>query len=139
MPDVFNPIIGNSVNQIPHDAVRGLGHPRSPEWHRVEREHLAVEGWCRFCGGTTKLQVHHKTPFHLDPAKELDPTNLITLCEDVKDGVECHLHVGHLGNWKNFNPNVAEVAVSPLPCVPSPFAKHVPCPIPTSSTNSVLS
>lgn len=101
------------------EEVRGLGHPRSPEWHKVEKEHLAVEGWCRYCGATTALQVHHVEPFHLDPAKELDPTNLITLCENSHDGVECHLHIGHLGNWKNFNPAVRTVADSPKAGVPA--------------------
>lgn len=96
-----------------------VGTKRSDKWPEVEKAHLRVEGWCRNCGGTTLLQVHHKMPFHLDQAKELDPTNLITLCEDFKDGVECHLHVGHLGNWKSFNPAIAEVANSPAPGQPA--------------------
>src|ERR1700722_1082943 len=88
---------------------------RSPKWHEVERAHLAKEGWGRNCGATSALQVHHKMPFHLDPVRELDPTNLITLCENFRDGVECHLHVGHLGNCKNFNPQIAQIADSPAP------------------------
>jgi 5-methylcytosine-specific restriction protein A len=44
-------------------------------------------------------------PFHLDQALELDPSNLIALCEGSKE-VNCHLFVGHLGNYKGFNPDV---------------------------------
>lgn len=101
---------------------RALGHARSPEWHRVEQEHLAKEPFCRYCGGTKLLQVHHVSPFHLDPQRELDPSNLITLCEDYKDGVECHLHIGHLGNWKTFNPHVRDVANAPAAGTPATTA-----------------
>lgn len=92
---------------------RALGHPRSPHWHAVEEAHLRLEPFCKYCGGTASLQVHHVLPFHLDPSRELDPTNLITLCENSQLGVECHLHIGHLGNWKTFNPHVRDVANSP--------------------------
>lgn len=122
------------------ETLRALGHARSPHWPKVEAAHLAAEPFCRYCGGTKSLQVHHKEPFHLDPTKELDPTNLITLCEDYKDGVECHLHVGHLGNWKSFNPHVADVANSPGPGIPATVAALLKptnsSPCPTNSTNS---
>ena len=52
------------------------------------------------------LEVHHIKPFHLNPALELDPINLATLCESKKDGVNCHLWFGHLGNFKSFNVDV---------------------------------
>lgn len=75
--------------------------------------HLASEPFCKACGHEADLEVHHIEPFHLDPAKELDPTNLITLCEATPQ--ECHLHIGHLGNWKNFNPKVREQATISQP------------------------
>ena len=50
-------------------------------------------------------------PFHLDPALELDPTNLITLCMDEK---ECHLHIGHGGSFKQYNPEVRRMAAEAL-------------------------
>jgi len=86
------------------------GTKRSPEWRGVEQAHLKQQDYCMYCGGQSNLQVHHVEPFHLDPSKELDPTNLITLCE--KMGSDCHLHIGHLGNWKNFNPQVRVIANS---------------------------
>lgn len=49
------------------------------------------------------LHVHHIVPFHVDPSKELDPTNLITLC-----GKYCHYTIGHLMDYKSWNPNVIE-------------------------------
>lgn len=64
------------------------------------------------CGGRKMVEVHHKVPFHVDPARELDPANLITLCESKKGGVNCHLFLGHLGNYKHANPTVAEDAAN---------------------------
>jgi hypothetical protein len=43
-------------------------------------------------------------PFHLYPQLELDPSNLITLCE-IK-GRDHHLLIGHLDDWESYNPNV---------------------------------
>lgn len=106
-----------SLHEIFDERLQGSA--RSPEWHRVEEAHIKAEPWCRNCGGTKNLQVHHVEPFHLHPEKELDPTNLITLCEDYHDGVECHLHIGHLGNWKNFNPYVRLTANSPSIGIPA--------------------
>lgn len=86
---------------------------RSPRWWNVREKHLRSEPWCRFCGGTLKLEVHHVKPFHLFPHLELDPTNLITLCE--AKGLNCHLMRGHLGNWHQWNPNIREQAIKPRP------------------------
>lgn len=95
--------------------------PRSPKWRTVEKHHIATEGWCRKCGSTKDLQVHHCIPFHHDPTLELDPKDLLTLCET--SGVECHLKHGHLGNWKQFNPNVRD-DLSPMPGVPASKYKN---------------
>jgi hypothetical protein len=94
---------------------RALGHARSTQWPAVEKAHLRKEPFCRYCGGQRALQVHHIRPFHLHPEDELNAANLITLCEDAKDGIECHLHIGHLGNWKLFNPHVRVIADAPEP------------------------
>ena len=86
---------------------------RSPHWPAVRRAHLAIEGWCRACGNTKNLEVHHIQPFHLHPELELEPTNFLTLCEVI--GSDCHLHKGHLGNWKSFNPVVNTQCTFPKP------------------------
>lgn len=85
---------------------------RSPHWHTFEKHWLEKHGTCEACDGTKKLQVHHEVPFHKDPSKELDPTNVLTLCEDGK--TNCHLHIGHNGNFRNDNPNVRKDAAKNL-------------------------
>lgn len=86
------------------------GAKRSSKWPSVRRQFLKANPSCAVCGGKKKLEVHHKLPFHLHPDRELDPENLITLCENKADGVNCHLLFGHLGNFKSFNPNVSDDA-----------------------------
>jgi hypothetical protein len=83
-----------------------LEEKRSGQWPRVRAEHLAAHPACEVCGHTgEKINVHHILPFHLHPERELDPKNLITLCED-ENFVNCHLFIGHLGNFHGWNPAV---------------------------------
>lgn len=83
------------------------GAKRSGKWPTVRKAHLAKNPSCEVCGGTKKIEVHHIKPFHLHPELELDPSNLISLCEGASD-VNCHLLFGHLGNFKSLNKNVVE-------------------------------
>ena len=83
-------------------------HKRSAHWPSVRKNHLKSNPTCALCEGTRKLEVHHIKPFHTHPEFELDPDNLITLCEDKGHGVYCHLFFGHLGNYKSINTNVLE-------------------------------
>ena len=92
------------------DAHVGHGIERSPKWPHVEKLHLKLEPVCAACGSSKKLNVHHKKPFHLFPQLELDLNNLITLCMDK----ECHVKIGHGGNFKDYNPDVAEDAAKVL-------------------------
>ena len=85
---------------------------RSPKWPSVRLKHLLAHHSCAACGSTTDLEVHHKKPYHLHPELELDPTNLLTLCESDKNGVNCHLLFGHLGDYHSYNPNVSEDAIN---------------------------
>lgn len=86
------------------------GARRSSQWPKARAAHLALWPSCALCGGETALEVHHVVPFHRDASKELDPTNLITLCESGRGGVNCHLFAGHLGNYKSDNPTVVDDA-----------------------------
>ncbi len=91
------------------DAAQGkhpLGTTRSGKWSSVRKAHLELHPVCEVCGGKDKIEVHHKKPFHLHPDLELNPQNLISLCESGKNGINCHLAVGHLGNFKSFNETV---------------------------------
>ena len=91
-----------------HDIAHGKpARLRSSEWRHVEKDHLAKEPACQWCGATVHLQVHHIKPFHLAPELELDPDNLITLCEEG-GYLNCHLIHGHVGSFKNFNPAIRE-------------------------------
>jgi len=89
------------------------GTKRSPQWAGVRQTHLVLEPWCRGCGGTINLEVHHIKSFHEHPDLELDRHNLLTLCE--RAGFQCHLKKGHLGNWKKINPHVTMDATMPRP------------------------
>ena len=81
---------------------------RSSRWPTVRKKHVLKYNRCAACGGTTKLEVHHIKPFHLFPELELDPSNLLTLCDENKGGHSCHLLFGHLGNFKSYNTTVVE-------------------------------
>ena len=83
---------------------------RSKQWPKVRKEYLKKHPKCFICLGIKKLNVHHIKPFHKQPELELNPTNFITLCENNKGGINCHLFVGHLGNFKSWNENVIEDA-----------------------------
>jgi hypothetical protein len=107
-----------------NESVRcGVAEARSPEWPRVEKEHLRIQPHCACCKpGTNEgasLQVHHKFPFHYcialgRPDLELDQRNLITLCENTKDkpSDDHHLLIGHLDNFQSSNLNVDKDVVT---------------------------
>jgi 5-methylcytosine-specific restriction endonuclease McrA len=100
---------------IPQCAVRAalsIANPRSPHWPAVRAAHLRAHPCCAACGGTEDLQVHHIAPFHLHAHLELDPKNLITLCE--KTGHWCHFRIGHVYDWRSWNCFVVEDAADSL-------------------------
>ena len=81
------------------------GKSRSTKWPAFRDAYLKGKV-CIACGGKDKLQAHHIEPFHLNPEKELDENNLVPLCESKAYGINCHLFVGHLGNFRSFNVDV---------------------------------
>jgi 5-methylcytosine-specific restriction enzyme A len=87
------------------------GSKRSGEWPTVRKRHLEKFPYCMVCGSKKNLEVHHIEPFHLNPSRELDPENLITLCESKGEGINCHLLVGHLGSFKSLNSEVVQDAM----------------------------
>ncbi len=76
---------------------------RSSKWNSIRKQHIKDNPSCIACGRTSKLEVHHKIPVHINPELELDPSNLVTLCADP-----CHLLFGHLFNFKSYNKMVIE-------------------------------
>ena len=83
---------------------------RSPQWTNVRRKFLKKYPKCSVCGSIQNLNVHHIKPYHLHPELELEESNLITLCENYKKGIHCHLLVGHLGDYRKINPHCIEDA-----------------------------
>jgi hypothetical protein len=79
---------------------------RSSEWSKVRNAFVKKYYRCAACGKKKSwklgLQVHHVVPFSVDPSKELDEDNLITLCADH------HMWMGHLGFFQSWNPDVRE-------------------------------
>ena len=79
---------------------------RSSRWPTARKRWLAIHPACAVCGTTEDVQVHHKTPVHVDPTLELDEGNFITLCEKYGH----HFLYGHCLEWRAFNPNVEKDA-----------------------------
>ena len=94
----------NLEDEAEHGHVHVLSEPRSGKWPAVRSAYLQKQPACEACASRNQLQVHHVVPFHNDPGKELDPTNLITLCR------RCHLLLGHAGNYRLANRHVREDA-----------------------------
>jgi len=90
-----------------HLRERSKRKTRSPHWESTAKAFLESHPACSACGATRRLQVHHRQPFHLHPELELDPTNLIGLCMSTK---ECHLRLGHGGNFKGYVPEIQELS-----------------------------
>ena len=89
------------------DGKAPKGAKRSGSWRRVRANHLASDPNCAVCGSMRRLTVHHCVPFHIAPDLELEPDNLITLCQKGRfSGLDCHLIFGHLGNFRGVNPMV---------------------------------
>lgn len=80
---------------------KGLFSGRDYRWGKVRKEHLMKYNECFICRKRSDLEVHHIVPVHVDPDRELDPNNLITLC-----GKYCHFIFGHLMDWKSWNPDI---------------------------------
>jgi hypothetical protein len=80
-----------------------LSADRSPRWHIIRRRWLILHPLCAACGQGDHLEVHHVQPFYLFPELELDEGNLLTLCSKGPGGMDCHLVIGHSGDWKAYN------------------------------------
>jgi len=91
---------------------------RSGEWKSVRDAHLATHPSCEACGARgakADVDVHHILPVSIWPERELDSTNLITLCNQH----HCHLVIGHLGSYSSYNPLAREDAARQLAKVKS--------------------
>lgn len=81
------------------------GVPRSPKFAALAREVIKERGGkCEATGYAKDLEVHHVVPYHIDPSRELDKTNLIVLTHWM------HFFLAHFGNWSSWNDNIVEDA-----------------------------
>lgn len=78
---------------------------RASQWKKVRDEHLQKEPCCAACGRNSDLTVHHVIPVSFDESKQLDATNLITLCAHP-----CHIVFGHFMNYQCYNKDVRKMA-----------------------------
>lgn len=90
------------------DYGRTFGAARSPQWRYVEEAFVREHPLCDY--GNHKptllnpLNVHHVDMFSKNPERELDPTNLQSVCRFH------HFYHSHFGNWKDSNPHTREDA-----------------------------
>ena len=73
---------------------------RSAKWRATRKKFLRTHPRCAVCSLTRELEVHHIKPVRLYPELELDLNNLVTLCR------RHHFNIGHLENWKSYNPSL---------------------------------
>jgi 5-methylcytosine-specific restriction protein A len=78
---------------------------RSPQWANDRKKYLLTHPFCAICGQNKSIELHHVLPFHIFPKLEREPLNWIPLGEGCTTGNH-HLLFGHLGNYKDFNPNI---------------------------------
>lgn len=98
MPDFMEP---RTVILMPWEMK--LTNPRSGKWPTFEKGLILKHPYCCICGRKTNLVGHHKLPFHLHPELELDEKNIAIICEWPT--FNCHLWIGHGGNFRNIRPD----------------------------------
>jgi hypothetical protein len=106
MINFYDAIKDRIVGKAPKGAKRASG------WRKVRKQHLKNHPRCYVCGSKKKIEVHHIVPFHVAPDLELEPDNMMTLCERKKYGINCHLLIGHFGNYQRVNTNCRTDAVT---------------------------
>ncbi len=75
-------------------------------WRKCRKAFLKKVGKrCSCCTSKKKIEVHHILPRHIRPDLAVDMTNLIALCK------RCHLDIGHLGSYSNYNATIMDVAM----------------------------
>jgi len=88
-----------------------LGATRDSGWDELRDLYIKANPECACCGSKKKLQVHHVQPVSDFPELEMEWSNLITLCTGGRfKSLNCHLIIGHRGDWQLWNPLVREDA-----------------------------
>ena len=75
-------------------------------WQKCKREfYKLIPKECACCPSKKQIEVHHIKPRHLFPELALEFLNLIALCKT------CHLRIGHLGSYFQYNETIMDVAM----------------------------
>jgi hypothetical protein len=106
--ELIDRFIGETLQLSGNPTATAANTPRNPKFESAAKLYLKGKK-CMICGGTLRLMAHHKYPFHLFPELEMDETHWRPLCEG-DHRLNCHLLVGHGGNFEGFNPLVDEFA-----------------------------
>ncbi len=96
------------MDKIKIEKQKTKGKKRSPKWRKVRNAFKKKNPKCLCCGGKIKVEIHHIKDFSTYPELELVESNLMPLCERKKYGINCHLLLGHTGNYRKIN-NSAEL------------------------------
>lgn len=86
--DVFGVAVRDEVVEAAADAVKCFGARRSYGWTKLEHRVLAARPECDWCGKKATVG-HHVVPFHVDPSRELDESNIGSCCDT------CHAVLAH--------------------------------------------
>ena len=91
---------------IQKEVIDVVRKKRSSKWRTVRKKFMKGKT-CAVCGATKSLECHHIKDFSTNPELELEPTNLLALCDG---SMRCHRIWGHLGNWKSINDTIVKDA-----------------------------
>lgn len=68
-----------------------------------DRHKAAKTYFCRYCGDSGSIHIHHIHPVSVAPEKAASEANFILLCAD------CHFRVAHAGRWTDYVANVDDL------------------------------
>lgn len=81
---------------------------RSASFDALAQSVIALRARCCACAGSAQLQTHHVV---VGSALEFERSNILVLCMGAN---ECHLRIGHGGDWRRRNPTVVFDAAESL-------------------------
>jgi len=80
---------------------RTFGAIRNSAWPKLRDWYFRKNPFCEVCGKRAK-EIHHIVPVHIDNSKELEISNLISLCR------RHHFEIGHFFNFRSYNKDIKE-------------------------------